>query len=100
MVIVREVTEKKQRKPNAPVVGTPENRSGATSVRSFFLVLDFVGVAPDLGNHTSPQILPCCSLIRCQLRTARRGRASFFPELVRFLAFPPFRLFILPESGA
>ena len=59
-----------------------------------------VWVSPDSGNHTSPQILPCCSLIRCQLRTARRGRASFFPELVRFLTFPPFRLFILPESGA
>lgn len=35
-------------------------------------------------------------------RTARRGRASFFPELVRGVSeiSPTVCLFILPESGA
>lgn len=41
----------RQYMPNAPVVGTPENRSGATSVRPFFLVSDFVDVVPDPGQN-------------------------------------------------
>ncbi|EFG4979382.1 hypothetical protein WAZ86_24955 (plasmid) [Escherichia coli] len=36
--------------------------SEATSIRPFVCCFDFVGVAPDLGNHASPQPLPSLSL--------------------------------------
>lgn len=55
------------------MVGTPENGSGATSVRPFFLGFNFVGVVPDLGNHTSPLLLPCHSLYQVPVIVLRDG---------------------------
>ena len=76
--------------PNAPVVGTPENGSGATRVRPFFWVLILWVSRQTEAIALHRKYCLVAHLSGACYRTARRGRASFFPELVRLLTFPPF----------
>ena len=76
--------------PNAPVVGTPENGSGATRVRPFFWVLILWVSRQTEAIALHRKYCLVAHLSGACYRTARRGRASFFPGLVRFLTFPPF----------
>lgn len=50
--------------------------SGATSVRPFCVFLDFVGVVPDLGNHTSPRLLLEAHFIRYVMRSRETGQSQ------------------------
>lgn len=63
-----------------------ETGNGVTSVRPFG-AFRFCGCSARPRNHYIAEATLMLTLSSACYRTARRGRASFFPELVRF---PPF----------
>ena len=74
-----------QRKPNAPVVGTPENGERSDQHQAVCMLLRFCGCCarPWQSRFTATAAFTL-TLSGTLLVNVRPGRASFFPELVRF----------------